>query len=550
MKQHKRYEMNDILKKKTWLVSFFSLLLILQIFVIFHLGRAKQEYHIDEIYSYILSNSYDTDRIANDPSVWNRWVKGEDFDKFVAVKEGERFAYEKTYYNNSMDTHPPLYYYCLHTVCSFFPEQFSKWFGIGLNILLFIITEYLLFRLSRKIFGNTIWALLPVFIYGGTNVAYNTALYIRMYMLLTMFTLLLVNVHYDMLKKQFSLNWGMTCFLVTYLGIFTHYYFALFAFFTALFTCIYYLLHKQWNYFIQYGFCMLGAVGAVFYSYPAAISQIGGSSTNNVGKSINNNLLNFSYWGKNILSMGYYDLKKGLFGGVLRVRPLLIAITIMTLILALWKYRKKTEEEVSPEFGKMSVLFLILILDMVTIAKISGQFAYFRYLYYLIPLLSLLIAWILYAAVYYLRIDSSIMAAGACLFWLCGTYGIYSGNVNAFLYNDRYQNNQRITELCKARPVIVINNGKTYHPTGIFTILEQCENVYMTSYENMGDIDHILRQVNDDIGAAFIVLTDQDWSDGLNGQEVMTKIVSDSDILNQFTDEGSCTFSEVYLAVK
>lgn len=537
-------------RNSKWLILIFTALLVLQVFVIFHLGRAKQEYHIDEIYSYILSNSYDTDRIANDPGVWNQWVKGEDFDKFVVVKEGERFAYEKTYYNNTLDAHPPLYYYSLHTVCSFFPEQFSKWSGIGLNILFFIVTEYLLFRLSRKIFGNTLWALLPVCIYGGTNVAYNTALYIRMYMLLTMFAVLLVNVHYDMLEKSFSLNWAIACFLVTYLGIFTHYYFALFAFFIALFTCIYYLANKQWGYFFQYGLCMLGAVGAVFYSYPAAISQIGGSETNNVGKSITNNLLNFSEWGKNILSMGYYDLKKGLSGGIARVWSFLIIITVITIILALWKRDKQPAEKIQSKAGKIGILFLTLVLVTVTIAKISGQFAYFRYLYYLIPLLALVIAWIVYAVVCYLPLNKTIIAAGACLFWLCGTYGIYSGNVNAFLYNDRYKNNQRIVELCKERPLIVINNGKTYHPTGNFTILEQCENVYMTSYENMENIDDILGQVNTDNGAVFMVLTDQDWSDGLNGQEVMDKIISDSDILNTYTDEGSCVFSEVYTADK
>ena len=533
-----------------WLISIFAGLLVLQVFVIFHLGRAKQEYHIDEIYSYILSNSYGTDRIANDPDVWNQWVKGEDFDRFVVVKEGERFAYEKTYYNNTLDAHPPLYYYSLHTVCSFFPERFSKWFGIGLNIFFFIITECLLYRLSRKIFGNNIWALLPVCIYGGTNVAYNTALYIRMYMLLTMFAVLLANVHYDMLKKSFSLNWAMACFLVTYLGIFTHYYFALFAFYIALFTCIYYLIHKQWQNFIQYGFCMLGAVGAVFYSYPAAVSQIGGSATNNVGKEISKNLLNFSDWGKNIVSMGYYDLTKGLFGGIERVKPLLIAAAAITIILAVWKHEKKNAEEVHPEFGKIGVLLLLLFLVIVTIAKITGQFAYFRYLYYLIPLLALGFAWVIYAVVYYLPLNKTIIAAGAGLFWLCGTYGIYSGNVNAFLYNDRYQNNQRIVELCQDRPLVVINNGKTYHPTANLTILRQCGNVYMTDYDKIGNIDDILNPVNAEKGVVFMILTDQDWSNGLNGQEIMKKITSDSGILNTFTDEGTCVFSEIYLAAE
>lgn len=528
----------------------FCAVLLVQVFVLAHFGRIKQEYHIDEIYSYILSNSYEADRIANEPSVWNNWVSGQDFDKFVTVNRGQEFAYKEVYYNNTLDAHPPLYYFCLHTVCSFFPERFSKWFGIGLNMVIFVFSQLLLYRLSRRIFGNTAWALLPVMIYGGTNVAFNTALYIRMYMLLTMFTLLLANVHYEMLKSSFSLNWGITCFLVTFLGIFTHYFFALFAFFTAVFTCCYYLLHKQWKEFIQYGLCMLGAVGAVFYAYPAAVKQITGSATNDIGNKVKNSLFDFSAWGKSFMTIGYYDLKKGLTGGLVRMKPALAVTAAGTIAAAVWKRRKAEKPVSEPDVPMLVSLFLILFLCTAAIAKISGQYAYFRYLYYLMPLLALVIAWLLYVIVRFLPLNGEIIAAGASVFWLCGTAGIFTGNVNAFLYNERYQNNQRIADLCKDRPLVVINNGKTYHPTANFTILEQCDEVYMTTPDNMGDIDSVLNQVDTGNGAVFMVLTDQDWSGGFDGDEVMTKVISESDILNSYTDEGSCVFSEVYLAVE
>ena len=87
--------------------------------------------------------------------------------------------------------------------------------------------------------------------------------------------------------------------------------------------------------------------------------------------------------------------------------------------------------------------------------------------------------------------------------------------------------------MCEDRPLILINNGKTYHPTANFTILRQCENVYMTSYENMGNIDDILHQVDIDNDVVFMVLTDQDWSEGLNGTEVME--------MDKVGDSGSST---------
>lgn len=50
-----------------------SLILIaiiaVQLFAMVFIGCKKQGYSIDEIYSYILSNSYDSDRISTDASV-------------------------------------------------------------------------------------------------------------------------------------------------------------------------------------------------------------------------------------------------------------------------------------------------------------------------------------------------------------------------------------------------------------------------------------------------------------------------------------------------
>lgn len=49
------------------------------------------------------------------------------------------------------DVHPPFYYLLLHTVCSLFPGRFSKWSGIGLNIVLFVLSWSVLAKLTRRI---------------------------------------------------------------------------------------------------------------------------------------------------------------------------------------------------------------------------------------------------------------------------------------------------------------------------------------------------------------------------------------------------------------
>lgn len=187
-------------------------IIFLQVFMLIFIGCQKKEYHIDEIYSYILSNSYDTDRISNDEEMWGKWIEGSDFNKFVTVQEGERFAYDKVYRNNSTDCHPPLFYWLLHSICSFFPDQFSKWFGIGLNISLYIIAAFLIYLISTELIKNEIMRFLPLVLYGFSRFGIDTVTFIRMYTLLEVFALVFIYLHvlmfkYGVERKKLVLLW-------------------------------------------------------------------------------------------------------------------------------------------------------------------------------------------------------------------------------------------------------------------------------------------------------------------------------------------------------
>ncbi|MDO4742669.1 MAG: hypothetical protein Q4B04_01365, partial [bacterium] len=97
--------------------------LVIQTTALVHMGFEKRGLHIDEVYSYILSNSHDSAKIIYENQVWTKWLSGDDFKKFVTVEKGEQFSYGKVYYNNTLDAHPPLFYFLLHTVCSLFPGE-------------------------------------------------------------------------------------------------------------------------------------------------------------------------------------------------------------------------------------------------------------------------------------------------------------------------------------------------------------------------------------------------------------------------------------------
>lgn len=82
----------------------------------------------------------------------NKWELSEVYKDYITVGADERFDYASVYYNQTMDVHPPLYYFILNTVSSFFAGSFSKWYGIGINLAIFPIIQIMLFALCKKNF--------------------------------------------------------------------------------------------------------------------------------------------------------------------------------------------------------------------------------------------------------------------------------------------------------------------------------------------------------------------------------------------------------------
>ena len=125
-------------KKRNWYLIL-GMLLLVQLIAIFYFGSKKAGFHYDEYYSYYSSNVsiglVPTDR---------EWKPGSGIP-------GQRFQYGTVTRMQTYDVHPPFYYLLLHTVCSLFPGRFSKWSGIGLNIVLFVLSWSVLAKLTRRI---------------------------------------------------------------------------------------------------------------------------------------------------------------------------------------------------------------------------------------------------------------------------------------------------------------------------------------------------------------------------------------------------------------
>ena len=529
----------------------FVILLLLQLLVTLFFCTQKQEYHIDEIYSYILSNSYKADRISNDEEVWNKWIDGERFKEFVAVEEGERFSYDRVYYNNTKDAHPPLYYYLLHTICSLFPDTFNKWLGLGINIVLFTITQVVLYLFSRKIFGNTLWAVLPMAIYGGTKAAFDTILFIRMYMLLTLFTVLLLWLHYSIYQRRATYKDYILAFAITFLGTYTQYYFAIFAFLVAAYFCLHYIWIKQWKQLILYAFSMLLAIIMIFAVYPAAVIQITGSPTNNIGNEVASNIFNFSAWGSAILSLGFQTIASAV-SGLYDIKIIAVLFIVGSVIVAYFKGNKRSfsseKKDINQEVKLFAVGCILIGLTFIAIAHISGRFVYLRYVYYLFPALSILGALLVKYLSGLIRLNKDVLVSGAICVWALGTIGLLIKQDNSYLFSERSRQCKDIIEMCEDRPLIAVGTGATYFPTGNFTILLASKKVYLSTTDLHGSVDEILNQTDASGEVVFMVLTDQYWSNGYDGERVMSQIINESKALSGYFEVETSNFSHVYLA--
>lgn len=246
------------------------LLAVIILVQIIHIGyrfvSEKTSYHCDELYSYGLSNSFyqpfleGSDVYSGDFQNVNEWFSGKEYREYLTVQKGEQFRYDSVWYNQSKDRHPPLFYAVLHTVCSFFPDTFSFWYGMIPNLIYFAVMQFFLYKLSRNILKSKYLSLLLCLFWGFTPAAVNNTLFIRMYCMLAMWTVILMYLHSKLYQKQEPPRGRefIPLVIVTALGALTQYLFLFVAFVTAVCFCIRYLLKKQRKAFLLYGCSMLG----------------------------------------------------------------------------------------------------------------------------------------------------------------------------------------------------------------------------------------------------------------------------------------------------
>lgn len=303
--------------------------IILGVFVLFIIfGFQKEGYHVDEMYSYGLANSeylpfmhfgvsgYDVKDWMKDygagenigdlcsniikdvkiiakagfkvketeiyakyleaqansaDTLSSSWVNGKDYEDYLTGGKSNRFNYASVYYNQRGDVHPPLYYIFLHTVCSVLEGKFTKWTGLGLNMVFMAAALVFIYEMCKSFLGGRESALTVTALYGISSAIMSVTVYIRMYALLTLITMICAYLHlsaqdrdYKLKKKDYLQLGG-----IVLLGYLTHYYFVLFILALAAVTTILMLVKKKYKPALFYVLTMAasGVTGLIVWPF-------------------------------------------------------------------------------------------------------------------------------------------------------------------------------------------------------------------------------------------------------------------------------------------
>lgn len=430
----------------------FVLILVLQLLCMFYYGNAKQGYFVDELWSYGLANSYYHPHVFSNGGFTRGWETGSYFRDYLTVLPNQRFEYGSVFYNQANDYHPPLFYMGLHTVSSLFPNTFSKWYGIVPNIVYFAISMLILFVLARRLFRNEWVALIPVIIYGFSAGAISNVVFIRMYVLLTVWVMALMNLHAKWIidskipKKDYLL-----LIIVAYLGFMTHYYFFLIAFFTSAFYFFYLLFNKRIADLLKYCASMIVSLLLVELTFPIAFYKL---FSDQRGSEAVQNLFSVS----DLFSHAKTFWKitgQGLFANSINILMLILLIG-GGVTFATWVGKKKhdksehlnsktadTANEEKKRWISILCMLFMTVCYFVLISKIAPYLSA-RYLYGVYPVITLIATFMIYEILHYWIPEKIVFAIMLIFASVLAVFGVSGKNVQ-YLYPE-YKDHENIIQ--------------------------------------------------------------------------------------------------------
>ncbi len=374
---------------KTALRKYLAIVLVLMLVtsVCLLFSVRKQGMFIDEIYTYGLSNNSSGPFLEDMKGghVQDTVFTRDELMDYVSVSGEEGFDFASVYYNQVNDVHPPLHYWLFNIVSSLVPGTFSKWTGLALNYVIYMLSLIVLYALVRKMHGSRENAAAAAVLYGLSLIGLSTMLMIRMYALLMLLTVCLAYL-VACLMEDFKLRDCVLTGLCLMAGLMTQYYFVFYAFFLCGCYVFYCIFRKDWKALKFFVPCALIGALSLLLLFPAALDHLFSGklvSGNNAAE----NLTNFAQYPARLIKFSlstHHGMKGAIYTG---------AAAVLALVLLNKKLRGAFRAE------RINLNWLVIIVPafvtFVLVAVISPVDE-IRYIYNIAPIFVLTVSFALY----------------------------------------------------------------------------------------------------------------------------------------------------------
>ncbi len=496
----------------------FSIVILILVLNAFIWGSQKEGFHGDELYSYHFICNVQYPGINSDrenEKYLNNWHDSQYYRDYFIISEEERFNIKGVFDSIKQDVHPPVFYILLDIIVSlFFPNRFSKWSGILLNMLFYLLTLTILYLFSKKMLRSEKWALTTTALYGISSGAVSTIVFIRMYMVLTAVSVLTFYLHFLLWEKVFeiednSLSRRKSIMLMieigvsVVLGILTHYYYLIFIFFISLFMVLWFLMNGKIRMMFTYAGWILTSVLVSLIIWPDIIWDLVGGYR---GTEAIDNMKNANGWNDSIIEfikVAYNQVFGISVKYIFAIIVLLVLISIMNMlfrikcikkkdcIVFIFERKEKKETlEIKIDYRYIVELHIIfVILFTFIIVSIIAPFKTNRYIFNILPLVFIVIAFILKEYIDMTGLGNStyfcIIVGVVSLLIVLATHG---SNAENNLYK-KDKESRRVIQAYNTCPcVMVTDHNRRYFSCTSSIYLMDLQNTFVVNADEIDEL--------------------------------------------------------------
>lgn len=487
-------------KKEILVIAIF---LIIQTIIYVFVGLNKSYIHIDEAYSFGLTN-YERVEIQDNEDFFDNWHTKEYYEDYLSLQEDEIGNYSPVYENQKNDVHPPLYYLLLRFAMSFTKGHFSKWAGIVLNIIIYAFITVFMYLILEKLLkdekNSKEKSIILAFISSIILASISNVIYIRMYTLSTLNILITTFLHIKLLESKKTNPKLLLCIGISALaGVLTHYYYLFYLVILYLIFLIKYIKEKKLKSLIFYSLTMIisGITSLIIFPYSIQHMFFGYR-----GQGVISNLGNFHEIIPSIFSQ-IHNLNYYIFNNLM-----FIIIAIIIGILIYNKICKKEMFNNSKEKKEILKMIYMPTIFFFIITTIASPWNVLRYIVPVCGLIFILVIYYLYKLLQTVFSEKTSNILISILFCMILVAPFIFKMEPELLYSDRKEIVQKLSGELNLPSIYLYNsqNGGFLSDILLFSIIDEsyiAKDINYTDY----NIQKILE--NKDISKGILIFINE-----------------------------------------